>query len=132
MLAGMAFRVLVVGGREGCDFGHLRDTLDHLLAKRLPDVELVTAGGPGVPALAASYATLRGLRLVPVPLDYARHRGDAEERRDRRLVELADAMVVVWEGVEPVREMVARLRAKGMPVVVIGHTRPAARVPVEP
>jgi hypothetical protein len=67
-----------------------------------------------------------------VHLDYARHRGDAEERRDGRLVELAGAAVVVWEGFEPVRALVARLRAKGVPVVVIGHNRPARRGPAEP
>jgi hypothetical protein len=32
-------------------------TLDAPLANRLPDVELLTAGGSGVPVLAASIAT---------------------------------------------------------------------------
>ena len=37
-------------------YARLRDALDAALANRLPDVQIVTAGGPGVPALAASYA----------------------------------------------------------------------------
>ena len=124
-LAGMAFRVLIIGGRA-VDFGHLRDTLDRLLVNRLPDVELVTAGGPGIPALVASYAASRGLSHLPLPIDHAKHPGDAEEQRADRLIEVADAALVVWEEVEPVREMVARLRAKGVPVVVIGPERPPA------
>jgi hypothetical protein len=54
-----------------------------------------------LPATVAIYAHSRGLMLLAVPLDYVKHRGDAEERRAGRLVELADAAVVVWEDVEP-------------------------------
>lgn len=38
---------------------HLRVTLDKLLTRRLPDVELLTTSGAGVPMLVASYATER-------------------------------------------------------------------------
>jgi hypothetical protein len=38
------------------------------LANRLPDVELLTTGGPGVPMLAASYATERGLVVTALVL----------------------------------------------------------------
>ncbi|MFO0823382.1 MAG: hypothetical protein U0792_09745 [Gemmataceae bacterium] len=50
---GMAFRVLIIGGKQRVEYPRLRDALDVLIAKRLPDVELLTAGGPGVPAQAA-------------------------------------------------------------------------------
>jgi hypothetical protein len=46
----MAFRVLVAGGRDPVDYVRLRDALDKLLANRMPEVEIFTAGGPGVPA----------------------------------------------------------------------------------
>ena len=60
----MAFRVLIIGGRQFRDYARLRDALERALARRLPDVELVTAGGAGVPALVASYARTRGLTGV--------------------------------------------------------------------
>jgi hypothetical protein len=48
----MAFRVLVAGGREPVDYVRLRDSLDKLLANRMPEVQILTAGGQGVPRLA--------------------------------------------------------------------------------
>jgi hypothetical protein len=59
----------------------LRATLEALLANRLPDVELLTTGGPGVPMLAASYATERGLEMVALVADFHRFPVDAVERR---------------------------------------------------
>jgi hypothetical protein len=41
-----------------------------LLANRLPDVELLTASGRGVPMLAVSYATQRSLTLTPLVADF--------------------------------------------------------------
>jgi hypothetical protein len=81
----------------------------------------VTAGGPGLPVLAASYARSRGLELLPVLPDRTRYPGCAGEKQDDRLVELADAVVVVGEVPdEPTRQLLARLRAKGLPVLVVG------------
>jgi hypothetical protein len=46
----MAFRVLIAGGRYPVAYVRLRDALDKLLANHLPEVQILTAGGPGVPA----------------------------------------------------------------------------------
>jgi hypothetical protein len=93
----MPFRVLVIGGPSRVDYPRLAAALDTLLAHRLPDVEILTAGGPGVPALAACYAQRRGLILTVAPLDYSRHRGNAEEARATHLAALADAAVLVGD-----------------------------------
>src|SRR5262245_60963452 len=120
-LACMSFRVLVIGGRRFCDNARLRDALDRALVNRLPDVELLTAGGPGVAALAASYARTRGLTLTVLTTDYIRYPGDAREHRDGQLVALADAAVVVWEdGHGDVWELLGGARAKRIPLVILG------------
>jgi YspA, cpYpsA-related SLOG family len=93
----MPFRVLVIGGRKPIPSAWLRDTLDGALVKRLPDVEIFTAGGRGIPALAASYATARGLPLVAMVPDFIEYPGNAIERRDELLVSLADAVVIVHD-----------------------------------
>ncbi|MCE9566538.1 MAG: DUF2493 domain-containing protein [Planctomycetes bacterium] len=69
----MTFRVLIIGGRQRFEYARLRDALDMLLANRLPDVEILTAGGPGVPALAACYARSRSLPFVAIPIDHEQH-----------------------------------------------------------
>jgi len=126
----MAFRVLIIGGRQRVEYAQLRDALDTLLVNRLPNVEILTAGGPGVPALAACYATARRLPLLAIPLDYSRHRGNTIEQRDARLVELADAAVLVGDATE-VRDLLARASAKGIRLVAIG-TEPQRHEPTEP
>ena len=42
----MAFRVRIAGGRSFSDYPRRRATLDALLVSRLPDVQLLTGGGP--------------------------------------------------------------------------------------
>ncbi|MCE9561519.1 MAG: SLOG family protein [Planctomycetes bacterium] len=91
---GRGGKVLIIGGRQRFKYALLRDALDALLANRLPDVEILTAGGPGVPALAACYAASRKLTLTTIPVDHVKHPGHTEERRDECLVELAHAAVL--------------------------------------
>jgi hypothetical protein len=78
-----AFRVLIAGPKRFADFPLLRATLDALLAKRLPDVELLTVGGPGVAMLVASYAAERGLSIAAHLPEFGRYPERAAiERRD--------------------------------------------------
>ncbi|VTU00985.1 Phage chromosome segregation protein OS=Geomicrobium sp. JCM 19037 GN=JCM19037_1588 PE=4 SV=1: DUF2493 [Gemmataceae bacterium] len=93
----MPFRVLIIGGPARVDYPRLATALDALLAHRLPDVEILTAGGPGIPALAACYARRRGFTLTVAPLNWGRHREAAEEARATHLAALADAAVLVGD-----------------------------------
>jgi hypothetical protein len=54
----MACRVLVAGGRDPVDYVRLRDALDKLLTNRMPEVQILTAGG--VPALEQLASGLEG------------------------------------------------------------------------
>ena len=118
----MAFRVLIAGGRHFTNYPTLRAALDALLANRLPDVELLTAGGRGVPMLAASYAAERGLVVTALVPDYGRFPTEAaEERRDVGLVGQADAAVIVWDGRNlAVCRLLELVQRKGIPVHVLG------------
>jgi hypothetical protein len=131
----VAFRVLVAGPRQFTNYPALRAALDALLVNRLPDVELLTCGGRGVPMLAASYATERGLTVTPRVADFVRFPVDAIERRDAFLVSEADAAVVVWADRDPdVRRVLALVERKGIPVHVLGgpEKKPRARRKREP
>lgn len=91
-------------------------TLDALLANRLPNVELLTVGGPGVAILAASYATERGLSITAHLPEFGRFPERAAiERRDTEVVALADAAVIVLaEKRDPaILRLLERVNAKG-------------------
>jgi hypothetical protein len=117
----MAFRVFIADARHFTNYPALRAVLYTLLANRLPDVEVLTTGGRGVPMLAANYAAERGLTVTALVPDFTRFPVDAVERRDAFLVADADAVVVVWDGrdasVRGVRELAER---RGVPLHVIG------------
>src|SRR3954462_13335636 len=77
----MSFRVLIAGPRQFTGYPTLRPALDALLVNRLPDVELLTCGGRGVPMLAASYAAESGLTLTARVADFVRFPVDMCARR---------------------------------------------------
>jgi hypothetical protein len=124
-----AFRVLIAGGRRFTDYPTLRATLDALLAKRLPDVELLTCGGPGVAQLAASYASVMVIPITALVPDFGGRIPEraAIERRDAELVALADAAVVVLTGKrEPdVLRLLELIKAKGIPAKLKPTAPPA-------
>jgi hypothetical protein len=130
----MGFHVLIAGPKHFSDYATLRTTLDALLARRLPDVELLTVGGPGVAILAASYATERGLTVTPMLPEFGRFpEVVAVQRRDAELVALADAAVVVLTERDPeVRRLLELVKSREIPVHVIGAAKPAKVKAVAP
>lgn len=125
------FRVLVAGGTGFRDYARLRDTLDALLADRMPDVVILTAGGPGVAALAASYARSRGLDVRVVVGDSQRRPGSAREEQLAALVAGADAVVVVYEPGDA-RRVVELARRLKRPLHVIDPNAVRTRPEVPP
>jgi hypothetical protein len=84
--------------------------------------------------LAASYAAERGLKVIAHIPDFGRFpEAAAVERRDCELVTLADAAVIVWEERNPaILRLLERVKAKGIPVHVIGGEKPAKVKPTGP
>ncbi len=92
----MAFRVLIAGpNKHFHDYRTLRVVLDALLAKRFPDVELLTSDGPWRPMLAASYAAERELPIIAALPECGRFPEVAAVHRAHRIAPRADAAVVV-------------------------------------
>jgi hypothetical protein len=109
------FRVIVTGVRHFRDYARLRDLLDWLLARRLPEMVILSRCGRGTDALATSYAVERGLQLVPHPLDFERDRTDevAAGRRNAALVADADGAVVMWDRLDrDLADLLGRCRRK--------------------
>jgi hypothetical protein len=129
------FRIIVAGASGFRDYRGLRDTLDHLLRDRLPDVTILTRSGAGLgtDSLALSYALARRLDVVQYRADHQKHPllFDADQARNAELVRDANAAVLAWDANDwRVRDLLARCKAKGLPVRVLGaRTDPPAERP---
>jgi hypothetical protein len=117
----MMFRLLIIGGSGFYEYPRLRDALDFALANRLPHVEILSIGGPGVPALAASYARSRGLLFRPILPDFEKHPGNAIEKRNSLLISEADAVIVAAGEIDlPTVEWLKAVKRKGIPTLTVG------------
>ncbi|HEV3386420.1 MAG TPA: SLOG family protein [Gemmata sp.] len=127
----MPFRVLVIGPPVFRDYPRLREVLDLVLVNRVPDVELLTVGGSGLPSLVASYARMRKLEFRSVPLEQQSYPVEQLSPKNLELVLLADAAVFFWSDSGGECYVLAKeMKARGKPVHVV--SRSAAVRSVEP
>src|SRR5580692_2741391 len=121
----MPFRVLVIGPPAFRNYPRLRDVLDVVLAKRVPDVELLTVGGSGLPSLVASYARMRKLGFRPVPFEQEPYAADQLSPKNLEVVSLADAAVFFWYDSGGECYLLAKeMKARGKPVHVVSNSAP--------
>src|SRR5438067_13430683 len=118
----MSFRVLIAGGKHFTNYAALRAVLDKLLANRLPDVELLTTGGPGVPMLAASYATERGLAVAALVPDSGRYPNPSPVPSCRSAMSIS----------APARRCVLLTRRSGPDRPATDHAAPHRPIPIMP
>ena len=84
-------KLLVVGSRNITGF----DLTPHIPA----DVDVIISGGAdGIDALAEQYADAHRLSKWIVRPQYARYGRGAPLRRNREMVDMADAVLIVWDG----------------------------------
>jgi hypothetical protein len=85
-------KLLIAGSRSITEF----DLTPHIPA----DVDLIITGGAkGVDALGEQYAREYGIPTVTVKPIYEKYGRAAPIRRDEEMVDMADAVLVVWDGV---------------------------------
>jgi hypothetical protein len=85
-------KLLIAGSRSITEF----DLTPHIPA----DVDLIITGGAkGVDALGEQYAREHGIPTVTVKPIYEKYGRAAPIRRDEEMVDMADAVLVVWDGV---------------------------------
>ena len=64
------------------------------------DVDLIITGGAdGVDALAEAYADAKRLSKLILRPQYARYGRGAPIKRNQQMVELADEVLIVWDGI---------------------------------
>lgn len=84
------------------------------------DVELIITGGAkGIDTLAEAYAKEREIPTVTVKPCYERYGRAAPILRDEEMVDLADSVLVIWDGVSRgSRHTADYTRKKGKPLTV--------------
>lgn len=77
-----------------------RSILHFDLEKYIPeDTELIISGGAkGVDTLAEQYADRRGISKLILRPDYRRYGRAAPLIRNRKMVDLADRIIIIWDG----------------------------------
>ena len=70
--------------------------LDSYISKEVR--EIVSGGAVGVDFCAAEYAKLKRLKLTEFLPQYERYGRAAPIKRNERMVEMADAVLVIWDG----------------------------------
>lgn len=85
------------------------------------DVDLIITGGAkGVDALAEAYAGERRIPTLTVKPCYERYGRAAPILRDEEMVDMADSVLVIWDGVSRGSKHTADYaRKKGKPLTVV-------------
>lgn len=106
-------KLLIAGSRSITDF----DLTPHVPA----DASLIITGGAkGIDTLAEAYARERGISTVTVKPCYERYGRAAPILRDEEMVDMADAVLVIWDGVSRGSKHTADYaRKKGKPLTVV-------------
>lgn len=106
-------KLLIAGSRSITDFD---------LSPFIPaDTELIISGGAtGIDTLAEAYADAHRLSKLILRPRYDKYGRAAPIRRNQDMVELSDAVLVIWDGVSRGTRATVRLARKaGKPVTVV-------------
>ena len=111
-------KLLIAGSRSIQDF----DLSPYISA----DVDLIIAGGAiGVDTLAEAYADAHRLSKLILRPQYARYGRGAPIKRNQQMVELADEVLLIWDGVSRGTAQTLRYAQKlGKPCRVVSPTAP--------
>ena len=106
-------KLLIAGSRSITSFD---------LSPYIPDeVDLIITGGAkGIDTLAEVWAAERGIPTVTVKPCYEKYGRAAPIRRDEEMVDMADKVLVIWDGVSRGSKHTADYaRKRGKPLTVV-------------
>lgn len=106
-------KLLVVGSRSIADFD--------LSAYIASEVHTIISGGAcGVDDLAEQYADVHRLSKYIIRPRYDKYGRSAPIKRNEQMVDIADAVLIVWDGVSRgTKHTLEYARAKNKPVVLV-------------
>ena len=116
----MSERVLVCGGRDFSDTKLLRTTLDRLHRDRIIDC-VIEGNARGADRMAGYWARANKIDNAKFNADWATNgKAAGAIRNAKMLAEGRPTMVVAFPGGRGTADMVAKSRAAGVPVLLVG------------
>jgi hypothetical protein len=116
----MAHRVLVCGGRDFCDAARIWSVLDHYLREADNFSCVIHGAARGADSIAGEWAVARSLPVEAFPADWTGlGRGAGPIRNAQMLREGKPTLVIAFPGGTGTRDMVARSKRAGVPVLEI-------------
>ena len=73
---------------------------------------IISGGAAGVDALAEQYAVDHGLNVIIIRPQYDRYRRAAPLKRNEQMVDMADEVLAIWDGVSKGTEYTIRYAEK--------------------
>ena len=106
-------KLLIVGSRSITDFElspYVSDSVDCI----------ISGGAKGIDSLAEEYADQHGLAKIIVLPQYDRYGRVAPLKRNEQMVELADEILIIWDGVSTGTAYTVKYAQKqGKPITMI-------------
>lgn len=84
-------KILIVGSRSISEF----DLTPHI---PIEADTIISGGAAGIDTLAEQYADEHGLEKIIVRPKYSRYRRAAPLKRNEQMVDMADLVLVIWDG----------------------------------
>ncbi len=106
-------KLLIAGSRGITDFN---------LAEHIPSnvTVIISGGAKGIDTLAEQYADEHGLEKIIIKPDYNKYRRGAPLKRNEEMVELADEVLIIWDGASKGTKYTADYaKKKNKPVTII-------------
>ena len=95
------FAVVIAGGRLFTDYELLVAKMDNLLKDKIAagyQITIISGTANGADKLGEQYAKANGFKLIQMPAQWDTHGRSAGYNRNVAMADIADAVVVFWDG----------------------------------
>lgn len=114
-------RIIVAGSRDFNDYPFLCETMDRLTRKLdKKKLVIISGGAKGADKLGERWAFERMVSVEIFHADWAKHGKAAGPIRNGEMADVADVLIVFWDGKSPgTKDMISQANKKGLKVRVI-------------
>ena len=117
-----SYKVLVCGGRDYFNSGHLNNVLNLFVETVGPISLLINGGARGADTLAYQWATDKGINTATYKADWTKHKKAAGPIRNQFMLEDSDPdLVIAFKGGNGTKHMIDISRKAGKTVIEVAE-----------